>query len=353
VEAFEVLGGWMIETQGPLPTPFPTDTAKNFCVQADTTLSANAGVFYNYSTGSSSFLVYKYPLDYSSNGTLKMTLSHWMGMNAMFGTPALMGDFQITPTGIPLFSSNYTGVIYSPFTGQDIPWWGTAAGAFQIGLLPWDNNFNVGGHFIDWDKGYSLTSNVWGFWNNYTHMGMYFGDAFKVSSPFGTYNYTEFVGYVPYDPVGGNDGMVDDTYVVKMAVDDNPQGLDPSFDIIHYYLEAAPAPYAIECIENNESMSLPNALATIKTFAGIPVDVTTFNAFYTGGPGTNNWVVALEQVGSDWTIEAWQQDGTFVGALIGSVPGVPYGIDLDCKNHKLHVWYDDAGTMKYAIIIYL
>lgn len=273
-------------------------------------------------------------------------------MASMFGPPSYMDAFEITPTGCTYASSNWTAVVYGQYQADTFPWWtGNNGGAFNIGLIAVTNYGYGTSTMLDFDKGYGLTGDVWGFWKNPTHDGMVYGDQFKATAPYGTYNYSEFTGYVPYDTSGGVDGLVDDTNSKRFAVDDNPQGLDSSFDVIFYYLEGAPATPAIECVENNKALALPVSLATIKTFEGTPIDLTTFNAFYSGGPGTSNWVVALEQVGSEWLIEAWTQDGTLVSTS-ELVNGTALGVDLDANNHKVHVWYDDGGTLSYVVWIY-
>jgi hypothetical protein len=241
---------------------------------------------------------------------------------------------------------------YPPFTTDSIPVWTTNTGVFSDGLLPYTNDLAGCGKFKDYDTEWTATGAVWGFWADPSHLGLYFGDQFNIHSPYGPNDYSEFTGYVPYDTSGGIDGLVDDTYVTRMALDSAPVGLEDPYDIIFYYLESPPATPAIEVIQNIKSMPFPTPLATIKTFTGTPVDVTVYNAYGYIADAAGNWVVALEKNATSWQIAAFDQNGNLIARYPTPISGNPIEIDNDITNHKLHVWYDASGTLKYVIFIY-
>ena len=206
--------------------------------------------------------------------------------------------------------------------------------------------------FEDFDIGWTTTGDVWGYWNDPDHCGMYFGDAVQFSSPYGGGNYTEYTGYVGYDTVGGQDGYVDDTYCKRLAIDFAPQGLDDPYDVIDYYIEANPGyPIDIEGIENVHNLALPTGLFTYKTFAGTPVDITVYNAYGYITGATGNWLIVLENNASTWQIEAFDQNGNLIGAS-PTVSGTGLTTDNDITDHTIHVWYNDGGVLKYVVWTY-
>jgi hypothetical protein len=351
-EVVELAPGLVIDIQGDLPSPLPTSTNKHFMVIGDNG-TGNAGVYYHYSLGGSSYLINYYPIDYSSGGTTYRTLSHWMGMTAMFNAPSYMGVFQTCANGVIMAGSDaHINIIYGGVFYEDsIPWWSNTSGAFQIGLLPWTTTFNHGGIFKDWDAEFGLISNIWGFWNSPFHEDLYYGNQFYISPPYGTGSYVEFVGYFPWDYFGGTDGAVDDTNSTRLAVDSDPQGLSSPYDRIFYYLESPPATPAIEVFKNVSSMALPSNITTMKTFTGTPVDISVYNAYGYISGAAGNWLAVLEDNGSDWQVALFDQNGTLITEMDTPIAGTPHEIDVDTYNHKIHVWYTD-GTLKYCVFIY-
>ena len=93
-------------------------------------------------------------------------------------------------------------------------------------------------------------------------------------------------------------------------------------------------------------------IRTVQTFTGTPVDVTVYNAYGYIADAAGNWVVALEKNATSWQIAAFDQNGKLIARYPTPISGNPIEIDNDITNHKLHVWYDASGTLKYVIFIY-
>jgi len=356
VDGFEVIltpPGWDIDITGNLPTPYPTNNGKDFTIVSS---GAKRGVYYHYSTGPTNYMLYKYALDYTGTGSFNCNITDpYGGTDSWYISPQDIGSLAMTINGaFSLHGTNHTTDPTNLYgmPGDNCPGIYNSSGNAQNIFFGWSNSFTLDSALCDIDIGWDTTAGMWAWWNNPSHDGMYFGDMVRFESPYGPFDYTEFPGYVGYDPIGGNDGFVDDTYARRMAIDDDPQGLEAPYDIIHYYIENNNPSYPtdIEAMQNSKQFAFPTALYTYHTFAGEPVDITVYNAFGYIDGSAGNWLVVLEDNGGTWQIESFDTAGNVTG-VSDTINGTPLTTDNDITNHKIHVWYNDGG-LKYAVFIY-
>jgi phage tail protein X len=221
-------------------------------------------------------------------------------------------------------------------------WWTyTSNGNLANGYL----YFNM--KFADIAIGFGSTARVFGFWVNNT-AGVD-GATYYLNPGYGQADYGSYTGYFTVDHVGGVDGEVA-LSATAYAIDDAPQGLDDPFDMIHYYLETAPETPGIEVIENVSSFAFPYPLTTIKTFDGTPVDIACWKTFGMVTGATSNWLAVLENNGTSWQVALFDQTGALIIRQASAISGTPLHINCDNTNTTIHVWANDAGTVKYYIL---
>jgi len=348
-DVFEVLtptSGLSLKTTGALPTPLPTCTVKDFSVQGDDSFGEQ-GIYYMNNTGSNynSYPLYQYPLDYGGNGTLACNLTGNYGytMDGCYGNISNFKHLTVTANGVTFSTSGYTGPGWGGYPSDGNVYWYANTGVWNNGWIYFNMRFN------DPCNGFAPSSQVFGFWGN--NPAGVDGETAHFPPPFGPYDYASFDGYYPPDHTGSVDGLVSDNEARRYAIDDDPEGLNSPFNMIHYYLESAPDSPGIEVMKNVSYMAYPVSITTIDDaqLTGTPIDICVAPTFGNAPSATNNWLISLEDNGdSTWNLVAYQQDGTLVNR-VGPYDGTPWNMDVDVIADEPHVWFDDAGTPSYAI----
>jgi len=347
ISAFEIIesAGPMLKDSGDLPDPLPTSDIVDLSV-VGTTAFGYDGVYYHYATSTTSYYIYSYPLDYSADGTQHvMLVDPFFGdINGLLGGPNYPEQIEVVASGPVVFTSSFTGPMsWGGYPGFAPVWWCGTDGLLDNGYV----YFNM--EFHDLEKGFGATSRLWGYWgNNPTGVD---GAQYYLDAPYGAFDYSSYTGYYPADHTGSVDGQVSDNEALKYTVDDNPEGLNSPFNIIHYYMEGPPDEYGVEIMSNISNMAFPTSLYTIDDdeFTGDPVDISCAEVYGDLGSAAGNWLCILEDNGdSTWNLAVYEQDGTFIGRA-GPYDGDPWHVDVDMVNDEPHVWYDDAGTPGYAI----
>jgi hypothetical protein len=348
VNAFQIMGGITVSKTGDLPTPLPTSTSKDFSIVGSNTFK-HAGIYYHCSNLSAgNYTVNMYPLDYSAAGTTYRTI-----VDPFFGNiEGLMMGYQymdnicVEPAGGCVWTNNYTGYMSAWGNPGDGPFWWTYInnGNLANGWL----YFNM--KSVDLAIGFGNISTVWGYWvNNSAGVD---GATYNLKPGYGQNDYSALEGYFTVDHVGNVDGEVA-IPSTAYAVDDKAVGLDEPFDSVHYYLESAPNVPDIEVLANVTTLSFPIPLATIKDFVGTPIDIACLYSYGKISGAEGNWVCVLEDNGdSTWQIAIFDQAGSLIARYPLPIAGKPLHIGCDNTNTKIHVWTDDAGTLKYYIFVY-
>jgi hypothetical protein len=261
----------------------------------------------------------------------------------LMGGPNYMNIIEVTATGIPVFTTGYTGPIsWGGYPGVGPIWWTDVNGMIANGYL----YFNM--QFHDLERVFSLTGRVLGYWGNFP-AGVD-GATYYLNAGYGVNDYGSYTGYYPADHSGSVDGLVSDNEAYRVAIDSAPQGLSSPFDIIWYYMEGPPDAYGIEIMENVSSMAFPISLGTIDDdIVGVPNDISVLNSYGNVDGAEGNWLCVLEDNGdSTWQVAVFDQEGTLI-ARSDSNDGDPLALDCDTDNITIHVWVDNAGTYEYYI----
>ncbi len=154
-------------------------------------------------------------------------------------------------------------------------------------------------------------------------------------------------------PSGSENGEIDIASVDRLAVDDDPQGVTGSTDLITWFLETSPS--ALECfsvVSSDDSGDLNQHLTTVTDFHATPRDIVVIPT-HKGGYGTHNWVVVLEEGSGEWSVETFDQFGNKRTCLY-DIPGYPACIDVDPERYRIHIWFslEIAGPI-YASVFEL
>ncbi len=348
VEMFEITGGFVLIDNGPLPGPAPTSSLANmdFSVVGDDT-NGYAGVYYYYSDMSpGNYEVYYYPLDYSADGAFFYLLDHnWPG--DVFGGPEMMTAIEVSASGITFLASECTDLNeYDPedYETRESYWVTDETGYISMCNFWWDCPFR------DFEFGFGPEPELWAFWG-YDFSQTPDGYESKVIFPYDDLDkLTEYETYFPVDYSGNADGEVSDLESFKTAIDTNPQGLNPPYDIIHYYLEGPPDDPGIEVFQNSVNGPIPLLITTIDTaLQGTAVDISCLNAYGNIDGATGNYLCVLEDNGdSTWQVALFDQDGNLIVRYPTSLPGDGLALDCDTENQEIHIWVDNGGTLEYA-----
>lgn len=334
VGAFEVtvsLDALYVIDDGDLPDPQPYADNVHFCVVGPTTMGFN-GVYYF----GAAYALNRYPLDYSADASLYMTLNGYPGYSAdtWFGGPTLVGKVEVDAAGGVICTGYGTSILFSAYLqNQCISWWAASTPASSNALVL--NSLYGTVRSRDVEAEFSAFGVLWG------HYGVeadfnYSGNDVEivmvgVGYPYGGSNYTTGWGinWGPLDETAGGslDGEVSDRESFRLAIDSDPHDNTPGYNFLQYYLEGtSPDPSGsgaddptIEVIENIKSSlgSAASSYATITetSFVGTPVDISVVNGYniLDGGAAASNWLAVVEDNGdSTWQVAIFEQDGTLV-----------------------------------------
>lgn len=367
IEAFEVIPttGWALSDDGDLPTPLPHPDEVNFGAVGNAASGFNNGLYY---FGNNYEIMY-YPLDYSSAGTSYMTMQGNYGYppSAWWGAPNELGSIECDGTGGTIVQSHSTNAFFGGYQArQCASWFAPNTPAASNGLTLNGVYGNV--QFRDVEAEFGAYSPLWGHWATYYDYN-YAGNDVEivmvgVGYAYGSGSYTTGWGinWGPLDESAGGslDGEVSNIEQFRLAMDSDPQGLS-GYDVIFYYLEGYwDATYAddptIEGIANIKS-SLGAAAYPLVTidetnFEGVPIDICVFEAYGNVTGATGNWIVALED-NEDGTFQfaSWTQDGDLTDRE-STHDGTPIVMDIDNDNQEVHIWVDDAGTLRWYIFVW-
>jgi len=353
-DMFEVTGGLTLISSGPLPNPLPFPTQKSFCVVGDNS-SNLAGVYYF----GNNYEVRRYPKDYSTDSVVYMTLQGNYGftIQTLFGSPDTAAELELDATGGLVAISNATTPTWNPAfqVNQTVCWWSAYNPALANALTltsSWGTvrNRDVEGEFTPYGR-------LWHFWGTELDLAgsveiCQTGLSYPYTS--GAYSGTWNIDWAPCNETPPSlDGEVEDLECAKLAVDSSPKGIPAAFDIIFYYLESGPDYPAIEVFQNIVS-SLGAARVLITTikgsaFQGTPIDISVLNSYGKIPGAETNWLVVLEDNGGSWQIAVFTQNGALITRYPTPINGTPLEVDVDTTEQKIHVWADDAGTLKYYI----
>ncbi len=358
---------------GDLPDTYPPGADNiHFCVVGPTTMGFE-GVYYF----GSNFELRYFPLDYSTDSSLYMTLNGYPGYSAYtwFGGPNLVGKVEVDAAGGIVCTGYGTGILFSSYQqNQCVSWWAANVANSSNALVL--NALYGRVRTRDTESEFSAFGVLWG-WYGLEQDFNYAGNDVEIvmagiGYPYGGSNYTTgwSINWGPLDETGPGslDGEVSDTESYRMAIDSDPHDITPGFNFVQYYLEgdnpwpyagvpATPDDYTIEVIENIKSSlgSAASSYATIdeSNFTGEPVDIAVVNGYniLDGGNAASNWLAVAEDNGdSTWQVAIFEQDGTLVERLPSAEDGDVIGLDVDCADQEIHVWVDDAGTYRYFIL---
>jgi len=329
--------GPVLRDSGPLPEPHPVTNFVDFCVIGDDW--GGEGVYYHYSTGSD-FLIYRYPVDYSAEGTQYCELTGNGGgfdIEDLLIGPEWMSAIEISAAGLACTGESTDPMVWGGYPANEPLWWFDLTGLLMMGYRTPDLvSFDIENEFPP-------VSGIWGYWGGYppgTEQGRMF------------YTMGRAVDF-PVDTVGSVDGRVSDNEAYKLAVDSEPVGLDPPHNIIYYWMEGPPDDPGIEIIKNDCSSPyypLGVAIGTIDDdLVGLPVDITCVNSFGNVAWAEGNWLVVLEDNGdSTWQIAVFDQNGNLLYRYEPPLPGEAIAMDADYARQQVHVWYDNGGY-HYAV----
>ena len=368
VEAFDVIPttGWILDDEGDLPTPLPYPDEKNFCAVGNGTGSFNDGLYY---FGNNYDIMY-YPLDYSSAGTLYMTMQGNYGYSQFqwWGQPNELASIECDGTGGTMVSTRATNQFFGGYTANKCASW------FAPNTPAASNGLTLNGvygtvYYRDVECEFTAYSPMWGHWATY-YDGNYAGNDVEivqvgVGYAYGSGSYTTgwSINWGPLDETAGGslDGEVSDREQFRFAMDSDPQGLSGGYDVIFYYLEGyIDSTYeddpTIEGMANIKSSlgAAASSLCTIDetNFEGTPIDICVFEAVGNVTGATTNWIVALEDNGdSTFNIVSWDHDGNLTDRD-SDVDGDAFAMDIDVTNAEVHVWADDGGTLRWYKFIY-
>lgn len=359
-ELFEVLEagvGLYIIDNGDLPDTLPYPTSKQFCVVGDDVMSHD-GVFYF----GNNYQVLYYPLDYSADSSLYMTLQGNYGypMSQIFGTADVADNIELDATGGIIATSNGLNTTWTPPYLQNGPvyWWQASNPAMANALLLSSAYGSVRSSDVECEfEGFGV---MWHYWNV---SAIYISGVQLVQTgigyPYTSSSYSSYwnINWAPLDQSGSVDGSVSDMEAYRFGVDSDPQGLPGSFDIIFYYLEGDPDDAGIEVFQNIKT-SLGAARVLITTidedFDGEPVDCAVLNTYDNVPTAEGQWLAVLEDYGDDtWTVSLFTQTGDLIQTYGSPQDGTPLGLDCDTVNMEIHVWADDDGTLEYTTFGYL
>ena len=359
IEAFEVIPteGWFLSDEGDLPVPLPFTDEKNFCAVGNSTTSFNDGLYY---FGDDYQLMY-YPLDYSSAGTLYMTMQGYPGYSQyqFFGNTNEPGGIECDGTGGVICSSRGTNIMFGNYqVRQCVTWWAPNTPNASNGLTLNGAYGNV--QMRDVECEFSSYSPMWGHWAVYAdYLGVEIvqvGVGYAYAG--GSYTTGWSINWGPLDETaqGSLDGEVSDIEQFRFAMDSDPQNLSGGYDVIFYYLEGyIDGTYeddpTIEGIANIKSSmgaaAFPLVTIDETNFEGTPIDICVFEAVGNVTGATTNWIIALEDNGdSTFQIASWDHNGNLTDRE-STVDGDAFAMDIDVTNAVVHVWADDGGTLRW------
>jgi hypothetical protein len=326
----------------------------------------NAGV---YHFGDNYQIMY-YPLDYSSAGTLYMTMQGNYGIPAtsFFGQTNQLGRLELDGTGGMAMTSHGTNILFSSYLQNQCSIWFAPNNPLCSNALVMVPSWAVV-RSRDVSASMEPYGVLWSPWAveskpNSAVEGPMNGITYAYSSG----SYTRY--WYAWCPMDENyessvDGQRSDWELLMVDNDNDPQ-LGSGYDIIHYYLEGEwDASHSddptIECVANIESSngSAANPFLTIdeSNFVGTPIDISTFTAWGNVTGAVSNWIVALEDNGdSTWQVALFDQEGTLI--VRGPTQDGDW-LGVDCDNEpgtddgiEIHVWADNAGTLEYTTFVW-
>ena len=351
---FEVLGDagpLTLTDSGSLPDPLPYTDDQYFCVVGYSD-DDHEGVYF---FGEDFDLMY-YPIDYSSDASLYMTIEGNFGFTAeqIFGAANELGAFEVSPSGGVFLTTHGTDLMMSSYPQYAwIYWFAEDTPAFQNGLTVDSAYGIVMGRDIE--DGLENDAYAWGVWGVEDQVS---GDLqlpmISFNHPYGSDSYGYGIDWAPLDLVGSVDGEVSDMEMYRLAVDSTPQGLTEDYDVIFYYLEGEPDDEGIEVFANDADSTgeYQLYLTTIDdVFVGTPVDIAVVNSYGNIPSAEGNWLCVLEDNGdSTWQVAVFDQEGTLIERVEPALDGDPLGLDCDNYRQDVHVWADNGGTLEYSIL---
>ncbi len=336
-----------------LPTPTPFTMEKDFSVIGN---PDKAGVYYF----GQDYKMYRYPLDYSSEGELYNKLGGFLDFSPedLWEYPIKLSRLDMTQQGeFVMFSGSTAAHPYNPYLKRDWayqfdkdndPYGKSPVQAISPGI-------NTGVmKVVDISATVNFDDTDVVFW---THVD----DDIEPSDPhsdvtvpllyyrypYGPDIFNGDIGAISGSPVpkGLGPGKVEPEYLTGFAVSGIPFTAPiGDTDIICAFLEGPPQlEIEVFAINTNDSSDESNQyICTITDFAGTPIDIETFPAVAGGIDDDNDWVVVLEQGGVHETIvEVFSLDGMKKDTSSVYV-GNPIHIDVDPYNYKIHIWYFDT-----------
>jgi hypothetical protein len=356
---------WDVAAAAQLPEQ-PATTAADISVVGS---GDRKGVYYF----GNDYMLYRYPLHYETDAVPVTSLTGYFGYSQLdlYGAASTLGRFDLTQNGQFVCStiSNAPSPVFLGGLKRDYAFffneYYNTSGQLPVQIaLPNPSN----GYFWMVDVAANTT--------NVNHDGKVYWvqvddpdesspPSSKISVILGVYQFgfsgNTFTGDIHYlsgsvAPMGDGDGLIDIKSLRRFAVDGDPQGVVGSTDLIGWFLETDPP--ALECfsiVSGDASGNLNKSLCTIKNFQGTPRDISVFPA-HTGGYGQRNWVVVLEELTGEWTIEVFDQTGQKINITSPDSPafpitGYPANMDIDPAGYEVHVWSSlGPGGPLYAIV---
>ena len=326
----------------------PLPIEPNFSVVGNN-VSGFAGVYFFDSHDGVSVDVMRFPLDYSGQPTLYMTLE------GNFGYPLCdtedMGAIEVTPVGGVVYNSRSTDIFFGQYPYEACLIWNAP------NKSPFSNALTLGAahgvsHNRDVETDLEYPGAVWSFYG----VSEIYQDTVEIpmsviSPPYGTGDYGWDSAWVPVDTVGSVDGKVSDMETYRLAVDSQPQGITKP--LIFYFLEGAPDEPGIEVFASETTPGVVEYLTTIDgdAFLGTPIDISVFPAYGKIDGAEGNWLAVLEALEPEmWTVALFEQDGTLVHRYLPGFPGKALALDCDSYNLTIHVWAKINETTKFYVL---
>jgi len=350
-------GPLSIHGEGPVPDPLPVPDDIQFCVVGDDSAGFQ-GVYY---FGEGYDIMY-YPIDYSGPGEIYFTMEGNYSIDEadFFGPVADRGAIEVDASGGVTMTMHGDGYIWSTNSQNMCSVWFASANPEVQNASTLLSTYGLI-RSRDCEGGIYPDSVLWTLFGTESVIDPSVEVVLNgVGEPYeaGNNDISEgggwSVGWAPLDQSGSVDGEVSDLETYKLGIDDDPQGLTGSYDLIFYYLEGDPDDAGIEVFQATRANGGTDRLliTTIDTgdFVGTPVDISVVNSAGNLGCEELNWVCVLEDNGDDtYQIAVFNQDGDLIERLASPVAGTPLGLDCDTATQEIHVWADDFGTLEFTI----
>jgi len=337
-----------------LPDPQPITVVKDFSVIG---APSKEGVYYF----GSNYEMYRYPLNYSSEGELFDTLFGFLNYSPddLWAYPIMLGKLDMTQQGEYVMHSESTDAGFLPpylvrdfafqFDGENNPFGHSP----EQGISPYIDTGIM--KVIDISSTSNFDDSDVVFW-------IYNDDEAEPSTPipgittpllyfrfpYGPDIFGGDIGVISGNPIpeGMGPGVIVSSQVKAFAVSGDPFTAEFGYwDIVIALLELPNNEielYGINCTDPTEASN--EYLTTITEFQGSPMDIEMIPAKDAGFDIENDWIAVLEQGSLNQSVlEIFSHDGTKLNTS-QVLPGQPVAMDVDPYNYGIHVWYKDVTT---------